>query len=128
MKDIVARFTTDVIGITAYGMKFNTLTDPNAMVRRVGKDIFANSYTRHISFLSAWLIPEFVNMFRIHLFGKGASNFLRNIFWEAINERLKSGAKRADLIDLLIGLKNEQENNAEKVPCSTYNFIALIKD
>lgn len=123
VKDILAKFMTDIIGITAYGIKFNSLTDPDALVRRVGKGIFNSNYKRHISLLSAWMIPGFVKMFNIHFLGKGASDFLRSIFWEAINERLKSGIKRADLIDLLTDLKNEQEGDSEKVTCSTYHFI-----
>ncbi|XP_058804275.1 cytochrome P450 6k1-like [Phymastichus coffea] len=113
IKEICAKYTTDLIGITAYGMKFNSLLDPDALLRKVGKDIFGRTYRRHIELFSAILIPELVKAFGIQIFGNGATNFLKKVFWEAIDQRIKSGAKRADLIDLLIDLKKEQENDSD---------------
>lgn len=95
--------------MTAYGMKFNSLTDPDAMIRKVGRDIFARSYRRYVEFFSVLQIPALVNVFGFEVFGQAATKFLRFIFWNAINERIQTGAKRADLIDLLVGLKKEQE-------------------
>lgn len=119
VKEICAKFTTDLIGLTAYGMRFNSLNDPEALVRRVGKDIFSRNYKRHIDLLSTFLIPSVVNMFGMYVLGKGATNFLRNIFWEAIDERIRSGAKRPDLIDLLIDLKKQQETDGQNFSHST---------
>ena len=93
-------------------MKFNALLDPEALLRKVGKDIFSRTYKRHIELFSTLLIPMFVKLFGFQIFGKGASNFLRTVFWEAINERLKSGGKRGDLIDLLVDIKKEQEDDS----------------
>ncbi|NP_001165997.1 cytochrome P450 6AQ8 [Nasonia vitripennis] len=114
VKDICSKFTTDIIGLTAYGMKFNSLTDPDAMIRKVGKDIFGRSYRRYLEFFAVLQVPTLVNVFGFEVFGKAATKFLRYIFWNAINERIQSGAKRADLIDLLVGLKKEQESDSNQ--------------
>ncbi|XP_014221929.1 cytochrome P450 6k1-like [Trichogramma pretiosum] len=114
VKDICAKFTTDVIGITAYGMRFNALSDENSYIRKVGKTIFKKSYKRHLEFLSTLLVPSIVDFFGFHLLGKASSQFLSDLFYRAMKERLDSGTKRADLIDFLIDLKKEQENGLAK--------------
>ena len=113
VKDICARFTTDLIGVTAYGIKFGALTDPEALMRKVGKDIFSKNYKRHIEILSTLLIPSVVNVFNFQIFGKKATDFLRSMFWQAIDGRINSGIKRSDLIDFIIDLKKDQENNPD---------------
>ena len=109
VKDICAKFTTDIIGITAYGMRFQSLTDPNCLVRRAGEKIFAKNYKRHVEFLSTLLVPSIVDLFKFKFFGEEASTFLGKLFKEAMSDRLQSGIKRADLIDFLIDLKKEQD-------------------
>lgn len=37
-------------------------------------------------------------------------DYFRNVFWESMNAREKSGVKIGDTIDFLIDLKNEEQN------------------
>lgn len=39
MKEIMARFTTDVISSTAIGLEANSLRNPDAVFRKIGKKI-----------------------------------------------------------------------------------------
>lgn len=111
MRDITARFTTDIIGTTAYGLDVNSLKDPNAEFRKYGKMIFDYNIIRGFEVLSIFFLPAIVRLARIKMFGKEPTDFLRKVFWETLNQRMKSGTKRNDLIDILIELKNN--NNEE---------------
>lgn len=105
MKDIAAKFTTDIIGCTAYGLDVNSLNNPDAEFRKYGKMIFDYDNVRGYEMFAMFFLPSIVRMARIQLFGKDSSNFLRKVFWNTINQRMESGEKRNDLIDLLIDLK-----------------------
>ncbi|XP_025074593.1 cytochrome P450 6k1-like [Pogonomyrmex barbatus] len=111
VRDITARFTTDIIGSTAYGLDVNSFKDPDAEFRRYGKMIFQYDTIRGFEMLAIFFLPTIVRLTKIKMFGKEPTEFLRKVFWETLSQRMKSGVKRNDLIDILIELKN---NNNDK--------------
>ncbi|XP_033212129.1 cytochrome P450 6k1-like isoform X2 [Belonocnema kinseyi] len=119
MKEICAKFTTDLIGSTAYGLKVNSLNNPDAEFRKCGRKIFTYNIRRAVELTSIFFKPEIVKPLGFKFFEKESTEFLRNVFWNTINQRMESGIKRNDLIDLLIELKKNQENNPEQ---NGFNF------
>lgn len=105
VRELSAKFTTDVIGSTAYGLDVNSFKDPNAEFRKYGKMIFQYDTIRGLEMLAIFFLPSIVRMTRIKMFGKKPTNFMRKVFWETITHRMKSGIKRNDLIDILLELK-----------------------
>ncbi|XP_051154633.1 cytochrome P450 6k1-like [Leptopilina boulardi] len=122
MKEVCAKFTTDMIGTTAYGLKVNSLNNPDAEFRKCGREIFTFNIKRSIEFTTIFFIPDFVDILGFQLFSKKSTKFLRNVFWDTINERIKSGTKRNDLIDLLIELKQSQENDSSQNNNNNFKF------
>jgi len=113
IKEVTAKFATDVIGSTAFGLDVNSFQDPNAEFRKYGKMILYYNTIRAFELLAIFFFPNIVRLAGIKMFGKEPSVFLRKVFWETINERMKSGEKRNDLIDILVELKqsvNDQNN------------------
>lgn len=111
VKETLAKFTTDMIGTTAYGLQVNSLNDPNAEFRRHGRRIFESSARRAIDFVVLFFAPYLAKPLRSRMFRRETEDFLRSAFWTTINHRMQSGAKRHDLIDLLIELKKNHENS-----------------
>lgn len=54
-------------------------------------------------------MPQLARLFNFKFFRSDAGAFLKQVFWETLNEREKSGSVniRKDLIDLLIELKHK---------------------
>ncbi|KAJ8670407.1 hypothetical protein QAD02_001666 [Eretmocerus hayati] len=111
VKEMCAQFATDLIGTTAFGMNFNSLKDPNAEFRKHGRTVFRSDYKRYWETLSMFFIPPLKLFTKPKFFDGDGSIFLRNTFWEVINERIKTGIKRFDLIDLLVEIKKNQETD-----------------
>lgn len=109
MKDLSANVTTDMISSTSFGLRVNSVNNPKAPFRVEGRKIFKPSLFRGIEFLIIFFMPHFTGVTGAKFFGKDASTFFRSVFWDVINERIKSGEKRNDLIDLLIELKKKYE-------------------
>ncbi|KAK2585575.1 hypothetical protein KPH14_010209 [Odynerus spinipes] len=110
VKDICAKFTTDLIGTTAYGLKVNCLNNPNAEFRECGKKIFDFTMRRGFEILTMFFMPSLIKIVRPSFFGKESGDFLRRVFWDTADFRMKSEIKRGDLIDVLIELKKNHEN------------------
>lgn len=105
IKDISAKFTTDIIGCIAYGLNVNSLNNPDAEFRKYGKMVFDLSFIRGFELLAAFFLPNIARLAHLKTFGKDTSIFLRKAFWETMTQRMASGIKRNDLIDTLIELK-----------------------
>ncbi|XP_011302432.1 cytochrome P450 6k1 [Fopius arisanus] len=115
MKDVSAKFTTDLIATTAYGIKANSLNNPDAEFRKHGKRIFEFTTYRGYEFLAMFFAPQFVKPLNIQFFQKESTKFLREALWGTLQERQKSGIKRPDLIDLLIELRKNQPEEEKKI-------------
>ncbi|KAK0089207.1 hypothetical protein PV326_004555 [Microctonus aethiopoides] len=114
VKEICAKFTTDMIATTAFGLKVNSLNNPDAEFRKCGRDIFETSLFRNIELVTMFFMPEVAGIFGFKFLSKTCSEFLRKTMWSVIVERERSGIKRDDLIDLLIELKKAYHESPDK--------------
>ena len=119
-KDICGNFTTDMIGSTAFGLKVGSLENPKAPFRECGRKIFDYDFHRSMEFLIIFFIPGLVKYLKPKFFGKKATNFLRSVFWDVIEQRVDSDQKRNDLIDLLIEMREKYRNDESLKDYSTY--------
>ncbi|KAG5339509.1 CP6K1 protein, partial [Acromyrmex charruanus] len=113
VRELTAKFATDIIGSTAYGLDVNSFKDPNAEFRKYGKMIFQYDTYRSFEMLAIFFLPTIVRLTRIKMFGKEPTDFMRKVFWETLTHRMKSGLKRNDLIDILLELKNNNNNDQD---------------
>ncbi|XP_015600259.1 cytochrome P450 6k1 [Cephus cinctus] len=114
MKELCAMYTTDLIGVTAYGLRVNSLNNPDAEFRACGRQIFNFNWRRGMELACTFFAPKIVDLFGFKFFSKESTEFLRRAFWDTIDERVKSGVKRNDLIDLLIDLREQTKNGENK--------------
>lgn len=62
--DIFARYTTDVIAKTAFGLNANSLRDTDDEFRKFGRDMFDFHWYRAIEMTCIFLYPQMVPWFR----------------------------------------------------------------
>lgn len=116
----LGRFTTDIIGTCAFGIECNSLKNPSATFRQMGKKVFdqpkANALERMIMMTSGRLAKAL--KLRIH--HKDVTDFFLNIVKETVDFREKNNVQRNDFMSLLIDLKNAK-SDADRL---TVNEIA----
>lgn len=119
VREIAAMYTTDVIASAAYGLDAQTLeNDGDSEFRRIGKRLYSfNRWSGLGRFLQA-LRPEIAKLIRYKRFDDDTSNFIRANVGMAMKERIKSGIKRNDLIDILIELKKMDIKDFDGKPIS----------
>lgn len=115
LKDLCARYTTDVIASCAFGLKAHSIDNPEAEFRQNGRAVFDFNWKRAIEFICFFFVPEFVSFFRMKFFSDESTEFLRSSIGYAISERERTGQIRNDLIDALVTLKRDDENNKAKI-------------
>ncbi|XP_075165470.1 putative cytochrome P450 6a14 [Haematobia irritans] len=113
IRDLCARFTTDVIGNCAFGIECNSLKDPNAEFRQKGRDIFTRP--RHGSLIQLFTITngKLAKTLHMKLFPDDLTEFFMNVIRQTVDYRLKNNVKCNDFMDLLIEMKAQDENMAK---------------
>ncbi|XP_037945099.1 cytochrome P450 6g1-like [Teleopsis dalmanni] len=107
VKEICALFTTDLIASIAFGLRANSLKNPNAEFREYGRKMLKFELIRAFHFLIIFYMPKLVKFFRVKLFSQEFSNFLRKTINYVISERESSETIRNDLIDIFVSLRKE---------------------
>ncbi|XP_050096593.1 cytochrome P450 6g1 [Anopheles aquasalis] len=117
-KELSARYTTDVIASTFFGIRANCLQDTESEFRHYGRKIFEYGPGRGITMASFFFMPELVPYLRLKLFPRDTELFLKTIIEQEIARREKSGESRGDFIDSMIALKNNNVTLGveEKIP------------
>ncbi|XP_061396408.1 cytochrome P450 6a8-like [Musca vetustissima] len=111
VRDLCARFTTDVIGNVAFGLDCNSLEDPHTEFRTMGDKTFSDvnplwdMLASHFPKLFTWLdykvsTPELISFY---------SRIVRN----TVAYRELNGVRRNDFLQLLIDLKNQPHQEGE---------------
>lgn len=104
IKDILARFTTDVIGTCAFGIECNSLKNPDAIFRQMGRRIFTDS--RHSNFVRLMIsvAPTVARKLHVRITSDAISDFFLNIVREAVDYREKNHVQRNDFLNILMQL------------------------
>ena len=107
VRELVARFTTDVISSVAFGIQSNSMKNPDSEFRRMGQRALGPSLEMGIRLMLSFFGREFMATFRISSTCNDVTNFFTRIVKETVEHREKNKIERADILNLLIHLKNE---------------------
>jgi len=109
MKDIMARFTTDVIGSCAFGLNCNSFKDSNSEFRKMGKRVIERSVggnlRRRLRHFPPFLL-KLLKLFHVTVHPQEIINFFMGAVKDVIDYREKNNVVRNDFMQLLIQLKN----------------------
>lgn len=114
VKDILARYTTDVIGNCAFGLECNSLHNPNAEFREMGRKVFQ---LQGLGFLKLLLTQQFSTLSRAlgaTVLQPDVAKFFLKTVSDNVDYREKNKIERNDFIDLMIKLKNGQTLEHDK--------------
>ncbi|XP_032586068.1 probable cytochrome P450 6a14 [Drosophila mojavensis] len=114
IKELCARYTTDVIGSCAFGLECNSLADPFAEFRSKGRLIFENP--RHPQIIQSFIFtnPNLARKMHLKVLRDDVANFFMTAVRSTVDHRIKNGIKRNDFLDQLIELRAENEEAARQ--------------
>lgn len=107
MKDILGRFTTDVIGTCAFGIECNTLKAPDSEFRKYGNKAFELTPLMMMKAFLASAYPGLIRMLHMKITNSDVEKFFMDIVQETVNYRESNDIKRNDFMNLLLQIKNK---------------------
>lgn len=115
IKDILARFTTDIIGTCAFGIECNTLKNPEAEFRKISRLILGKPRNGVIVRAFLTQFPSLAVKFGVKQLPDEVSSFFMKIVTETVELREKYGIRRNDFMDLLIQMKNKNDSDTGRL-------------
>ncbi|XP_076763525.1 putative cytochrome P450 6a14 [Xylocopa sonorina] len=109
-RELIAKYTTDVIGSCAFGLEINALSDEESEFRRVGRQVFG-SLSQVIRFRIKEMAPTFYNLLGYVLPPTEITTFYTKIIVDTLAYRKENNIVRPDFVNMLLELKK----NADKV-------------
>ena len=111
MKDLLAQFTTDVIGNVAFGLEMNSMKDPNSMFRKMGRKVFETPPLRTMKVLFMTTFKKFSVKLGLKLTQNDVSEFFLKSIRETVDYREANDIQRNDFMNLLLQIKNKGKIN-----------------
>nr|NP_001352512.1 probable cytochrome P450 6a13 [Myzus persicae]ADL59603.1 cytochrome P450 [Myzus persicae]AHB52754.1 cytochrome P450 CYP6CY3 [Myzus persicae]AHB52755.1 cytochrome P450 CYP6CY3 [Myzus persicae]AHB52756.1 cytochrome P450 CYP6CY3 [Myzus persicae] len=112
VRDIMGKYSTDVIGTCAFGLKLNSISDDESPFRKYGKSIFIPSLRTLFRELCLMVTPSLLKVVRVKDFPTDATDFFHSAFKETIAYRLENKIVRNDFVNCLMQARNELTLNA----------------
>jgi cytochrome P450 family 6 len=114
VKDVLARFSTDVISSCAFGIECNCLKNEDAEFRQWGRKLFAPTVRSIVVGLLSGIAPVVLDTLRLSTIDLDISKYFQKMVHETVEYREVNGVKRNDFMQLLIQLKKKGSLNFEK--------------
>jgi cytochrome P450 family 6 len=112
-RELMAKYTTDVIGTCAFGIEMNALSDEDSEFRKIGRSIFAPTWYNLVRFRMSQFLPWFFAVFSYILPQTKDVVFFTRLLTETIDYREKNNIVRYDFIDALRELKKHPDKIAD---------------
>ncbi|XP_071447749.1 cytochrome P450 6a2-like [Hetaerina americana] len=106
VKDMNARYTTDVIGTTAFGVDVGSLFKPDAEMRMIGRKIFELTTLEAFKMFVFFLAPGVAKYFKFRIVEPYVEKYFIKVVSDTIEYRQGKNITRNDFLQLLMNLKN----------------------
>lgn len=107
IKELVGRFTFDVICSCAFGLETDVINNPDNKLRRIGTERIKLKFLPKLKVAFTKFFPSLAALLNIRLTPLEDQNYVLNMVKYIMEQREKNGIVRNDFIDLLIQLKNK---------------------
>ncbi|KAJ3645738.1 hypothetical protein Zmor_023374 [Zophobas morio] len=126
MRDVTSRFANDVIANTVFGFECDSLKEHNNEFYTMGKVAtdFTNIRTILV-FMGYILLPKLLKLFKVTFFSDKMTSFFGRIIKENIESREKYGAKRPDMIGLMLEARKNKHSEDDHTTLPDTGFATV---
>lgn len=125
LKELLAQFTTDVIGSTAFGVECNSMKNPDSEFRRNGKKVFENTPMRMIKMIFMLNFQDLSRAMGLKFSVAGVTEFFMKLLNDTVKYREENNVKRSDFLQLLMQIKNTGKLEGEETELGKMTFNEL---
>lgn len=125
LKELLASFTTDIIGNTAFGIECNSIKDPNNEFRRKGKRAFENPPSHFLKMIFILSFQNLARKLRMQFTISGVTDFFMNLLRDTVKYREENDVHRNDFLSLLMQIMKTGKLEGESAELGKITFNEL---
>jgi cytochrome P450 family 6 len=107
VRDVVSRFSIDVISDCAFGMDAKTMNHENDALISVSKKVFGEDSKGVLFFFFLFTFPQFSKLLKFRQFDSEITKLFYDVVGNSVAYREENDVKRNDFLNMLIQLKNK---------------------
>ncbi|KMQ84296.1 cytochrome p450 6k1 [Lasius niger] len=107
VQELSYKYMIDLIASIALGTKMDSFHYPNEEFSIKVHEFF-HGFRRMFALMMVFFMPELIELIGTRILAN--SSFVKKVFWNAMENREKTGEKRGDFIDSLLQLKHGKQN------------------
>ncbi|XP_045450810.1 cytochrome P450 6B7-like [Melitaea cinxia] len=113
VRELMARYTTDFIGVCGFGININSLNQENSEFRKLGKRIFHRSFRDAIAAAGKYMFPELCK--NVYFLSREIENSMNYFVKDILTTRNYKPSGQNDFVDLLLELRQKGKLTAESI-------------
>ncbi|GAB0087595.1 hypothetical protein DMENIID0001_019230 [Sergentomyia squamirostris] len=125
IKDTLAKYTTDVIGNTAFGVECNSFTQPNSQFRTIGKKVFDLGKFEFLKQIMAGAFPNISRALKVKVTKPEVEEFFMRLLRETTRYREKHNVQRNDFLSLLMQIMKTGKLEGDNTELGKITFEEL---
>ncbi|CAH1401480.1 unnamed protein product [Nezara viridula] len=131
MREVTARFTTDVIGTVAFGLQFESMSG-DSVFRQMGKRALQPTVAGALAKAMRCFTPKLFDLLKMRTFPEEINSFFTNVVSETMKQRTEANYGRNDFLQLMMQLrdasgadiaKNDIELNDQVIAAQAFVFF-----
>lgn len=107
-RELCAKYTTDTVASSIYGVESGAFTDPNSKIRALAKNVFTPSFRLNFILKMSPILPWLTEVFKVRMVAKKEADFMLQLLRETIKYRQENNISRQDYTDYLINLREKK--------------------
>ncbi|KAL4713796.1 hypothetical protein ACJJTC_012313 [Scirpophaga incertulas] len=117
LRSLFADYTTDIIGITAFGVNSEATLTATSHMRTVTKEFMRFTLYRGLGWVSIFFWPEVAKWFRFTMFPRDSCNYFTKVYKQIVEQRGGYNGKSEvnDLLDALRMIKYKADCNEKDI-------------
>jgi cytochrome P450 family 6 len=123
VREIFARFTTDVIASCAFGLDIDSLNNPQSEFRAMGKKIINFTKMKALKLIFASTFQNLAMKLGIRWNDVDVSDFFMKVVRDTIDYRMSNSIVRNDFMQILIEMMEREELTFEDVAAQAFIFF-----
>ncbi|KAI4483149.1 hypothetical protein M0804_008204 [Polistes exclamans] len=116
MKDVLTRYTNDVIATCAFGITINSMKDPENEFYILGREATNFGPLRTLQFILLRSFPILSRLINNKFVSDKVANYFENIVKDVIDTRDQNNIVRSDMIQLMIEARDKRTELGQELP------------
>nr|QIK02099.1 cytochromes P450 345A1 [Holotrichia parallela] len=122
-QDIAAKFSTEVICSSAFGIDAHSFQDKETPFTKVGKDTFGLTLRNAFAAATYFCKSPLVEICKIKFVPSSTAKFLSELFLNMLEQRELNNSDRKDLLNVMIDFKNEYDLTENELVAQAAQFF-----